>query len=102
MKTTTVQDLLSGMTRDELRDVATQLNVPRGKEKHHTLANLVSAVSEGKARLSAVVSIQSQRTDDLPPQTVAIRKVRTHKPDKTIYLKTTKKPLAAGLFAVKT
>lgn len=40
--------VLASMTRDDLRAVATAINVPRGKDRKDTEANLLKAVKDGK------------------------------------------------------
>ncbi len=55
--------LLASMTRDELRAVASALNVPRGKNAKDTIANLEKAIAEGKAHIKAVCTISFKPED---------------------------------------
>ncbi len=55
--------LLQSMTRDELRAVATSLNVKRGKNTSDTIKNLETAIAEGKAHVKAVCTISFKPAD---------------------------------------
>jgi hypothetical protein len=55
--------LLASMTRDELRAVATSLNVSRGKNAKDTAANLEKAIADGKAHVKAVCTISFKPAD---------------------------------------
>lgn len=55
--------LLNSMTRDELRAVATSLNIPRGKNAKDTIANLSKAIADGKAHVKAVCTISFKPAD---------------------------------------
>ena len=60
--------LLTSMTRDELRAVATALNVPRGKNSKDTIANLETAIDAGKAQVKAVFTISFKPEDASAPR----------------------------------
>ena len=88
MKTNiTVQtyEVLNSMTRDEVRALATHLNVPRGKDKKNTVANLSRAIADGKARIKSLVTISAN-----PPAGVSytpplfVKKFRSYKPDRVL------------------
>lgn len=87
MKTTLATKILNDLTREELNAVASNLNLSLGKSKSNTVTNIAQAITKGKARISGVVSIQTPRTDNKIPLNLAVRKIRTHKPDKTIYVR---------------
>lgn len=79
-----VTTLLATMSRDDLRNIATVANVPRGKDKTDTMKNLTAAVEQGTLQLKTVCTLQ------LPPKNgqtfkkpVLIKKLRTYKPEKT-------------------
>lgn len=55
--------LLQSMSRDDLRAVATNLGVPRGKNREDTIANLADAVEEGKAHIKANWTISFKPAD---------------------------------------
>lgn len=55
--------LLTSMTRDELRAVASKINVPRGKSTKDTVANLEKAIADGKLHFKASCTL-SFKPDD--------------------------------------
>ncbi len=80
------QHVLDGLTREQLRGIAVAVGAPRGRSKHNTVANLLSAVAAGTARIKSLVTITTP-----PPvgqtfgeKTLLIKKIRTYKPDRTI------------------
>lgn len=87
MKTNTVQtyEVLNSMTRDEVRALATRLNVPRGRDKKNTVAHLARALADGKARIKSIVTIS-----ELPPagstygRPLFVKKFRSYKPDRVL------------------
>jgi len=80
-----VMEVLNSMTRTELRNLAVQLGVPRGRNKRDTEKNLGQAIYDGKAHIKTVVYINAL---PIPPstqgQTLFIKKFRTYKPDKVL------------------
>ncbi len=77
--------LFNTMTRDELRQTATVLGVPRGKSKENTIANLTAAVESGKAGLKAVCTVCHPPTATMKySRPVFIKKLRTYKGDKVL------------------
>ena len=62
-KPTVAITLFESMTRDELRAVATSLNVPRGKNAKDTIANLTQAVADGKAQIKMVCTVSFKPAD---------------------------------------
>jgi len=79
--------VLNGMTRDEVRRLATHLNVPRGRDKKVTVANVAKAINDGKAQLKSVVTIFA------PPRppfanshgpTLYSAKLRSYKPTRVL------------------
>lgn len=80
-----INDTLNTMTRGELRAVARKLGVQTGKDKAHTLANLVTAIDTKKARFTLQFTIRPN-TDPEARFVPGIfsRKLRTHKADKTL------------------
>lgn len=85
MNTILIRDTLNTMSRGELRAVARKLGVKTGKDKAHTVANLVTAFDTQKARFTLQFTI---RPNDNPEARyvagIFSRKLRTHKPDKTV------------------
>lgn len=76
---------LNTMTRDELRAVATKLNVPRGKDKINTVANLSTAIAAGAARFTLEFTIREKGiADSTYANAIFKKKLRTHKPDKVV------------------
>jgi len=59
----TVAPLLNSMTRDELRAVATSLNVPRGKNAKDTITNLMKAVAANKVQVKMDCTISFKPAD---------------------------------------
>ena len=55
--------LLSSMTRDELRAVATEIGVPRGKNASDTAKNLQQAVADGKLHFKASCTLSFKPAD---------------------------------------
>ena len=55
--------LFTSMTRDEMRALATSLNVPRGKSNKDTIANLEKAIADGKAHVKAVCTVSFKPAD---------------------------------------
>jgi hypothetical protein len=55
--------LFASMSRDELRALATSLNVPRGKSNKDTIANLEKAVKDGKAHVKSVCTVSFKPAD---------------------------------------
>jgi len=86
MKPSLIIDTLNSMTRHELRAVATKLNVPRGKEKVNTVANILTAISNKDARFTVDFSIKEKGipASNYAP-TIYRKKLRTHKPDKVLW-----------------
>lgn len=81
-----IQSALETMSREELRAVATHLNVPRGKEKKNTIVNLADAFTSGKARFKLVFTIKTN-----PPagaqfgsRKLFIKKLRTYGDEKVL------------------
>jgi len=77
-------DALSAMSRDELRAVALNLNVARGKNKNDTIDNLVAAFRSGVGRFTLQFTIRETGIPGAYPPAMFSRKLRTHKPDKTM------------------
>ena len=50
---------LGTLTRDELRALAANLNVPRGKDKENTIANLTAAILNVKVHVKTVLYIST-------------------------------------------
>ncbi len=78
--------VLNSLTRDELRAIATTINVPRGRSKDNTVDSLVTAIRTGKAHVKSLVTISTP-----PPAgqsfggtTLLVKKLRTYKPDRII------------------
>lgn len=100
MNKTLITLTLNSMSRDELRAVAQRLNVPRGKDKNNTIANLVNAIEQKTARFTLQFTIRPN-TDPNARFSPAIycKKLRTHKTDKVIVpapaLIPAQKPLSA-------
>lgn len=85
MKSNDTRHLFESMTRDELRAVAISLNVPRGRNKTNTIANLISAVNDGTAHVKMLCSIEAPRSAILPDGfTAFVKKLRTYKPDQVV------------------
>jgi hypothetical protein len=61
-----VHDVLNSMTRTELRNLAVQLAVPRGRNKGDTEKNLEQAFCENKAHIKSMVYINAA---PIPPST---------------------------------
>ena len=83
--------VLGTLNRDELRALATHLNVPRGKDKENTIANIKTAVANGTAHVKTIVYIST------PPSpadaaanpyakgnTLFVKKFRNYKADKVM------------------
>ncbi len=62
-KITLATPLLASMSLDELTGVATALNVPQGKTAKATIANLETAIADGKAHVKAVFTISFKPED---------------------------------------
>lgn len=62
-KATVAAALLASMTRDELRAVATKINVPRGKNAADTIKNLQQAVADGKLHFKGVCTLSFKPSD---------------------------------------
>ena len=60
--------LFATMTHDELKAVATSLNVPVGKNVKATVSNLSKAIQEGKAHVKAVFTISFKPDDGSAPR----------------------------------
>lgn len=85
MQTLTIVNTIGTMTRSELRAVATQLNVPRGRNRSDTVKNLAKAILDGKARFTIQFTLRSNEQPDVRfAPTIFSKKLRTHKPDKVI------------------
>ena len=89
--TQNVSDALNTLTREELRTLATNLNVPRGKEKKNTLANLAKAINDGQCQVKTVITIFSLPATQTPPssytrhgRTLFYGKFRNYKAAKTV------------------
>lgn len=67
-KAAVVAVLLSSMTRDELRAVATEIGVPRGKNAKDTAANLQKAVADGKLNFKASCTLSFKPEDGSAPR----------------------------------
>jgi hypothetical protein len=77
--------LFETMTRDELRVVATRLNVPRGRDRTTTIDNLVDAVAEGKAQVKFVAYINEPPAPGCDKgNPIFIKKIRTYDGDRNI------------------
>ena len=77
--------LLVSMTRDELRSVASVLNVPRGKDKADTIRNLTDAIDKGAARVSITATIKANPANGSTfARTIFSKKLRTYKPAKVL------------------
>ena len=74
-----IPSIFNNMTRTELRNLAVQLNVPRGRNKEDTQTNLQNAILEGKAFLKSVVTITAK---PVPPlltgQVLLIKNFKTY------------------------
>ena len=55
--------LFTSMSRNELRALATSLNVPRGKSNKDTIANLEKAIADGKANVKGVFTVSFKPAD---------------------------------------
>lgn len=79
-------ETLNGMSRDEVRRLAQHLDVPRGKDKKNTVANVAKAIHEGKAQLKSLVTIFAS-----PPSGVGhgrqlySAKLRSYKPTRVLF-----------------
>ncbi len=62
-KAVNFRPLLASMSREELSATAKALNVPCGKSAKNTIANLETAIDEGKAHVKVVFTI-SFKPDD--------------------------------------
>lgn len=60
--------LLATMTRDELRAVASEINVPRGKNTKDTIKNLEKAVADGKLHFKASCTLSFKPEDGSAPR----------------------------------
>jgi hypothetical protein len=79
-------ETLNGMTRDEVRRLAQHLNVPRGRDKKNTVANVAQAIHAGKAQLKSVVTIFATPTSGLGHgPTLYSAKLRSYKPTRVLY-----------------
>lgn len=81
-----IATLLSTLSRDQLRSIATVSNVPRGKDKTDTMKNLTAAVENGTLEFKALCTLQLPAADGKTfKKPVLIKKVRNYKPEK-VYL----------------
>jgi hypothetical protein len=85
---------LSNMTREDLRKVATVAEIPRGKDKPQTIANLAKAVDDGKLQFKALCTLQLPPSDTGTSykKAVLIRKLRSYKPEKNLLVAQPKAP----------
>jgi hypothetical protein len=87
MKREIIFNSLDTMTRDELRSLAKNLNVPRGRNRNDTLLNLTHAIRTGTARFKTVFTISAN-----PPQGSTYgpklfeKKLRSYKADKVTFI----------------
>jgi hypothetical protein len=79
------------LTRDEARNLAKHLGVPRGQNKSDTYRNLQNALANGKAHIKTVVYISLPPTAEqlkVAPaskgRTLFVRKFRNYNTDKVI------------------
>ena len=78
-KATVAAALLASMTRDELRAVATSINVPRGKNAKDTAANLSKAIADGKLHFKASCTLSFKPDDGSASRTTYFGKtLRTY------------------------
>ena len=56
--------VLNSMTRDDLRAVASAINVPRGKNASDTIANLTQAVEDGKLNCKLQTALTFKPADN--------------------------------------
>jgi len=70
MNATVVSNLLNGLSREEVRAVATKLQVKRGKEKKDTVQNLTNAIMDGGARFAVTVEVKPPYPDPQNPDTM--------------------------------
>lgn len=77
--------ILAAMTREELRTVARACNVPRGKDTKDTIANLQTAVADGKVHVKTLGYVYSATEKGERGNCVFVKKVRTYKPAKTLF-----------------
>ncbi len=77
--------IFSNMTREELRSLARILNVPRGKSAKNTLANLQTAVANGKAHVKTLGYVYSVDDKGERDSCVFVKKIRTYKPSKSFF-----------------
>src|SRR5512137_444337 len=102
MKTSQSKTLLVAMalpifantTREELRNVARACNVPRGKNTQDTIANLQTAVAEGKCHVKTLGYIYSANEKGERAQCVFLKKLRTYKASKTMFAPPQGQPLS--------
>ena len=77
--------ILASMTREELRNVARSVNVPRGKNTQDTLANLKTAVADGKLHVKTLGYVYSSTPEGERGSCIFIKKLRTYKANKTLF-----------------
>ena len=90
MKANSLQtyEVLDSLTRQEVRNIAITLGVPRGKDKKNTIANLARAIADGKAQFKSVVTIYANPQPgslNTHGKTLLSKKFRTYKDDKVLY-----------------
>ena len=85
--------MLNSLTRDELRALATRLNVKQGKNKEHTIDNLSIAINFGLAHVKTVVYISTPPSveslaanSNAKGSPLLIKKFRNYKTDKIVYI----------------
>jgi hypothetical protein len=86
MKTNQITDLLNTMSRTELRRLAIHLNIPRGRNKHDTIANLGNAFSTGTARLKIVFTIKAEPVRGMRfSRPLFMKKIRNYDTDRVLF-----------------
>ena len=74
---------LNTMTRAQLRAVARKLNARTGRNKSDSVANILTAISNGQARFTVEFTIREKGiADSTFAPAIFKKKLRTHKPDK--------------------
>ena len=80
-------ETLESLTREQLRNLAARVNVPRGRDKKNTIANLARAISDGKLWYKSEVTIFTPPTTPSATWTrkaLLRKKFRSYKPDRVI------------------
>jgi len=82
----TVTNLLSGLTRDELRNLAKRFNLKTGKNRSDTEKTVAEAVAANQIKFSLVLSVKTAPSDTNKYGTLVYsRKIRNVKDDRILF-----------------